>query len=111
MVLRTSRFFGYCYADELSEKAFYAKNFIAEIKESNLKLSFTFVKGLDLELIKLDLMHYTFFEIQDIYLKNKLIKVLNEFPQVKRIQFLKAGEYVQIVQLKITTKGFLFKLV
>lgn len=110
MILRASNFFGYAYADEISEKSFYAKNFKAILKDNCLQLSFEFTKGLDFNLICLDIKKYTFFEIEDTYLKNKLIRFLNNFPQVKKIQLIKNGHPYSVKRIKITTKGFLLQL-
>lgn len=111
MVLRASKFFGFCYADSISEKEFFGKNFSISIEKDCLMMSFQFMKGLDVINIKYNIKEYTFFEIEDDYLKNKLINVLNESPQVKKIFLLKGTEYYSIKHLKLTRKGFMIKLI
>ena len=111
MMLRKSKFFGYCSADDLDEFSFFAKNFKAEVEREVLNLSLEFVKGLDVDEIQHKIENYTFFEIEDTYLKNKLLKLLNELPQIKKIMFLKGVHFYAVKRLKITSKGFLIKLV
>ena len=111
MILRASKFFGYCYADGIDEKEFFAKNFTIEIEKEVLKMSFELMRGLDAICVKEYVNDYTFFEIEDHFLKNKLITILNQFPQVKKLMFLKGTDYYAIKHLKITHKGFVIKLV
>ena len=111
LFLRASKFFGYCYADNINEKEFFAKNFKIEIEKDILKISFDLMRGLDIIDIKRNILEYTFFEIEDVFLKNKLIHVLNEFPQVKKLMFLKGGDFYIIKHLKLTHKGFILKLI
>lgn len=111
MILRASKFFGYCYGDSISEKEFFAKNFKAEIVNELLQLSFVFAKGLDSQIIKDEFERFTFIEIEDVYLKNKLINFLNDFPQVKKLQLLKGDSFYTVKRLKLTHKGFVIQLV
>ncbi len=111
MVLRASKFFGYCYSDEISEKEFFGKNFTVNICENELIFSFDIMRGLDAIEVKKTLLKFTFFEIEDVFLKNKILKTLNEFPQAKKISLQLATQKNAIKQLKITHKGFLLRLV
>jgi len=111
MILRASKFFGFCYADGISEKEFFGKNFKVDIKKDCLKISFQLMRGLDVVNIKYNIKAYTFFEIEDDYLKNKLIQTLNESPQVKKLFLLKGTDYYPIKHLKLTRKGFVIRLV
>jgi|GEM_PF-4035854 len=111
MILRASKFFGFCYTDGIGEKEFFGKNFKVDIENDSLKISFQLMRGLDVVNIKYDIKSYTFFEIEDDYLKNKLIQTLNESPQVKKLFLLKGTEYYAIKHLKLTRKGFVIRLV
>lgn len=111
MILRSSKFFGFCYADGIGEKEFFGKNFNIDIDKDCLKISFQLMRGLDVINIKYNIKEYTFFEIEDNYLKNKLIQTLNESPQVKKLFLLKGTDYYPIKHLKLTRKGFVIRLV
>ncbi|MGY5353119.1 hypothetical protein ACXGQW_11295 [Wenyingzhuangia sp. IMCC45533] len=111
MLIRSSKFYGFCYADEISEKEFFAKNFEANIEDEFLILSFTFVKGLDKALIEKNVGSYRFFEIEDTYIMNKVVKVLNEFPAIRKVQLhIKNSFVTKVKHLKITVKGLKISL-
>ncbi|GGF72162.1 hypothetical protein [Wenyingzhuangia marina] len=110
-ILRTSKVFGFCYADELQESEFFAKNFSVSIQENNLIFSFDFMRGLDLQKIKSNIKDYRFFEIEDVYLRNKLIEVVKENNHIKKMK-LTIGEYSSYIkELKFNHKGFVIKLI
>ncbi|NIJ45188.1 hypothetical protein FHR24_001627 [Wenyingzhuangia heitensis] len=111
MILRASKFFGFCYADEIAEREFFAKNFNVSFKDNTAIFSFEFMRGLDIDIIKLNSTNFTFFEIEDVYLKNKLISFLTEFPQTKKLILTIQGMEKSIKHLKLTHKGFVIKLV
>ncbi|NJB81863.1 hypothetical protein [Wenyingzhuangia aestuarii] len=110
-ILRASKFFGFCYADEVAEKEFFAKNFSVSCKDTVAEFSFDLMRGLDIELIKSNLKDITFFEIEDVYLKNKIISFLTDFPQIKKLNLKVEGKLQVIKHLKLTHKGFVIKLV
>lgn len=112
MILRASKFFGFCYADEHPEKEFFAKNFNVALKDDIAEFSFEFMRGLDLIDIKRNVNEYQFFEFEDRYLANRITKFLEENSHVKIIKFTVNGQKALTVkQLKITIKGFSIKLV
>ncbi len=111
MILRASKFFGFCSADEVAEKEFFAKNFKAIVDADQLILSLDFMRGLDVKYIKENVNVFTFIEIEDVFLKNRLINVLDTFPQIKKV-FLQFQEVkTSIKHLKLTHKGFVMKLI
>ena len=110
LILRKSKFFGYSYADEIAELSFYAQNFSVKVENDVLKISFELMKGLDFDQVNQYLSQLSFFEIQDQYLKHKLLKTLNEIPQIKKIQFFKIDHYYNVKKLKFTLNGFLLSL-
>lgn len=110
MILRVSKFFGFCYADELMESEFFAKNFTAFVDNDKLIFSFEWVRGLDLKKIKPQLKDYRFFEIEDVFLRNKLIDVVQENNNIKKMK-LEIGDFsTYIKHLKFTHKGVIIKL-
>lgn len=112
MLLRASKFYGFCYSDEISEKEFFAKNFEATVANDFLILSFAFMRGLDKDRITQNVSAYSFFEIEDTYLKNKIVTVLNEFPGIKKVQLHIKGSFkTNVKHLKITFKGIKITLI
>lgn len=110
MILRASKFFGFCYADELLESEFFAKNFKITVQEQKLIFSFEWVRGLDLKKIKSQLKDYHFFEIEDIYLRNKLIEAVKVHSDIKKMKLKIDDSSAYIKSLKFTNKGFIIKL-
>ncbi|ANW95708.1 hypothetical protein AXE80_05195 [Wenyingzhuangia fucanilytica] len=109
--LRTSKFFGFCYADEIQECEFFAKNFKVLVQENSLVFSFDFMRGLDVLKIKPQLTLYRFFEIEDVYLRDKLIDTIKENSEIKKLSF-KIDDYkAHIKSLKFTSNGFVIKLI
>ncbi|MGY5353911.1 hypothetical protein [Wenyingzhuangia sp. IMCC45467] len=106
MILRASNFFGFCYADEIAECEFFAKNFSFILQQNNLVFSFLWVRGLDLKKIKPNITAYQFFEIEDVYLRNKLIEVIKKHNHIKKMSLQVDTELFYIKKLKFTHKGF-----
>lgn len=111
MTLRASKFFGFCYADELAESEFFAKNFQVNVQKNMLVFSFVFMKGLDAEKIKPQKAAYRFFEIEDVYLRNKLIAFIKLNSDLKKMKLHLGDVSIYIKHLKFTHKGFVIQLV
>lgn len=113
MWIRKSKFFGFCYADDISEKQFFAKNCKAEIiDEQILQMSFILMRGLDVDTIKNQINTFDFFEIEDAFVTQKFTQILNDFPSVKKIQLqINEASPVVVKQMKITMKGLKLQLV
>ena len=110
MILRASKFFGFCYADELLESEFFAKNFSVTAKENVLIFSFNWMRGLDYLRIKPQITIYCFYEIEDVYLRNKLMQVIKANSDIKKMKIEIDDFTAFIKQLKFTNKGFIIKL-
>ncbi|MEN8765837.1 MAG: hypothetical protein ABF278_07935 [Wenyingzhuangia sp.] len=111
MVLRTSNFFGFCYADDLPDCEFFAKNFEAITNEDSIVLSFDFSKDLDFNSIRQNKYAYSFFEIEDLILRDKLIDFLKPISGAKKMKLSLGHTSAFIKRLKFTSKGFVFHLV
>jgi len=111
MILRASKFFGFCYADEITEKEFFAKNFKMNLKGDIAEFSFEFMRGLDVVDVKKKLRDFSFFVLEDHYLVNKITKTLQEYSHVKKITLRVNGETpLAVKKLKITLKGILIQV-
>lgn len=111
MILKNSKFCGICYSDEKSELQFFGKEFKVRTEDKKLILSFKLMKGLDKEEVLENIKGLTFFEIQDQFIQHRLMKLLQESPQVTTI-FLELNDYTfSVKRLKILMQGFLLRMV
>lgn len=110
MILRTTKFFGLCYSDELSERQFFAKKFKVLIEKDEIQFSFDLMRGLDFKIIKDQLSSYIFFEIEDVFLRNKLIFFIKENINLKIMKINIGDHSTHIKRLKFTKQGFKFQL-
>lgn len=111
MILKTSKFLGCCYSDEISELQFFGKKFNAVVENETLILSFELMKGLDKEDVLSKIKEFTFFEFQDKYLQNKLLNQMQNAPNAKKVHLKIANHSFVVKHLKITYNGFVIRMV
>lgn len=111
MILKTSKFLGCCYSDEISELQFFGKKFNAIVEKENLILSFELMKGLDKEDVLSKIKEFTFFEFQDKYLQNRLLNLMQNAPNATKVYLRVANHSFAVKHLKITYNGFVIRMI
>ncbi|WP_010136250.1 hypothetical protein [Ochrovirga pacifica] len=111
MLLKKTKFFGICYADEMEEMQFFAREFCANVQGNQLVFSFVLMKGLDKELVEKNLATCTFFEIEDLFIQKKITALLKEAYQIKKISLVVNHQTFYLKQLKLKLKGFVMRTI
>lgn len=110
MLIKRSKFYGVCYADEIPELDFYAKEMRASVEGEVLVLSFELMRLLDVKKIVAKLDEMKFFLIEDSYIASKVVSLLDDFPSVKKIELSVNKNSFKLKKMQLKLKGVLFSV-
>lgn len=110
MFLKKGKFYGVTYADHISELDFYGKNLSYQIKGNELLFSFQLMNLLDKKKIISHIYDLQFVEIEDIFITQKIIRILNDNAFVNTIFLDLETNSFKLKKMKVKLKGICFQI-